>query len=42
MILGGGISFSEELVPRRLDHAITLKEWRTIPIGRDLLIEAYL
>lgn len=42
LILGGGISYSEELRPRKLEHAIKLKEWHTTQVGNDLLIEAYL
>jgi len=41
MILGGGITYSDELVPRRLEQAIRLKDWISTPIGDDLLIEGY-
>jgi diaminohydroxyphosphoribosylaminopyrimidine deaminase/5-amino-6-(5-phosphoribosylamino)uracil reductase len=42
MILGGGISYAEELRPRKLEQAIRFKEWHTTQVGNDLLIEAYL
>lgn len=40
-ILGQGISFSNELGPRPLSKAIAMKDWRSLRVGNDLLIEGY-
>lgn len=39
-ILGPGLAPSDHLRPRGLEAAIQLKDWRVIPVGPDLLIEA--
>ena len=41
-ILGQGLSFSDGLGPNPLKNAIKVKEWRSVPVADDLLIEAYL
>ncbi|MEO0108220.1 MAG: dihydrofolate reductase family protein, partial [candidate division WOR-3 bacterium] len=41
MILGGGMSFSDDLVPRRLADAFRLQVLRVQRVGPDILIQGY-
>jgi diaminohydroxyphosphoribosylaminopyrimidine deaminase/5-amino-6-(5-phosphoribosylamino)uracil reductase len=41
-ILGQGRSYFEPPEMRALGQALELREWRPVPVGRDILIEAYL